>query len=77
MSSSGTKIDKKKVARYLNNLAVISDRPVNDDGNLDVTAFNKLKETKWVKAKLREEGVDRKWLMDNGFLVAGWILTGL
>lgn len=57
--------------------------PTFSDGNMDVAAFNNLPEI--VKAKnlmreasitiLGEDVICREWFQDNGFLVAGLVLS--
>jgi hypothetical protein len=66
--------DKHKVKTLLDNLPVLSDAPSDNKGNLDVKAYNKTKEVKWVIRKLKEENVDGAWLRGNGFLIAAMIL---
>jgi hypothetical protein len=68
--------NKKLVAsEVLNGLAQIADRPKNKDGNLDVKSFNELPEVKKAIRRLRQAGINRKWLFNNGFQIAGFILA--
>jgi len=70
------KTEMKQVAsEVLNGLSQIADRPIDVKGNLDVKAFNELSEVKKAVKRLREVGINRKWLFDNGFQIAGMILT--
>ena len=67
-------IDKSKVKKILTNLEQKVDRPLNADGNLDVAAFNKLKETRQAICKLEKLGVNKQWLANHFFLTASLIL---
>ena len=70
------KYEKKEVAKaVLNGLAQVAERPKDKKGNLDVAAFNELPEVKKAVKRLREVGINRKWLFNNGFQIAGFILT--
>ena len=70
------KTEMKQVAsEVLNGSSQIADRPIDVKGNLDVKAFNELSEVKKAVKRLREVGINRKWLFDNGFQIAGMILT--
>lgn len=71
-----TKAEKKKFAReVLAALGKIADRPKNDDGSLDTIKFNQLPEVKKVVAQLKDAGINKPWLWDNGFISAGLILN--
>ena len=69
-----TIISKNKVATILTSLGKIADRPTDKKGNLDLQAFNELPEVEKTVKKLKELGVDKKWLRENGFMVARMIL---
>ncbi len=59
----------------LKGLGAIADRPTKKDGSLDTDAFNKLPEVKKATKRLKEAGINRNWLWDNGFMAAGMLLT--
>lgn len=62
---SQKQIDKNKVGIILNGLGAIADRPMDKKGNLDVKAFNGLPEVKKAVNKLKELGVNKKWLREH------------
>jgi len=70
-----TTINKNKVSAILTGLGEIADRPQDEKGNLNVKAFNELPEVKKTVKRLKELGVNRKWLRDNGFQVALMVLN--
>ena len=63
----------KKVEKILNSLSKIKDRPIDNSGNLDVVAFNKLPEVKKAVSELKELGANKNWLSKH-FVVASMIL---
>ena len=52
----------------------MKDRPLKPDGNLDTEAFNRLPEVQEAITRLKEAGVTREWLVNNGFVMAGMVL---
>ena len=66
-------INKSRVSTILTGLGEIADRPVDEKGNLDLQAFNELPEVKKTVRKLKELGVDKKWLWKH-FQIAGMVL---
>jgi len=65
---------KRHASIILKGLVKIADRPIDNKGNLDVKAFNKLPEVIKVKRRLSELGITRTFLWKH-FIVAGLILT--
>lgn len=66
-------IDKNIVGTILTDLGQIANRPLDKKGNLDLQAFNELPEVKKAVRRLKELGVDKKWLWKH-FQIAGMIL---
>lgn len=71
--------DKKKlVGEALQGLSgLLKGKPLSKPGtnDLDIAALNDLPEVKFLVNNLKKLGVSRKWLMDEGFMVAGMVLN--
>jgi len=67
-------METNNVKKILDDITKIKERPLNKEGNLDLEAFNKLKEVKNQVLKLKKLGVDTKWLFENNFIMAGMVL---
>jgi len=52
----------------------IKDRPLKHDGNLNTEAFNRLPEVQEAITRLKEAGITREWLVNNGFVMASMVL---
>jgi hypothetical protein len=70
-----TATKKKIAAETLKALARTADRPVDEKGNLDIEAFNRLPEVQKAINKFKAMGITREWLRKHGFLVAHIVLT--
>jgi hypothetical protein len=66
---------KEEVKKILTALESIDKTKCGDGDNLDIRKFNDLSEVQNAVKELEKLGVDRKWLFDNGFQIAGFILT--
>jgi hypothetical protein len=68
-------LEKKQLVRTtLRAMTKMKDRPLKPDGNLDTEAFNRLPEVQEVITRLKEAGITREWLVNNGFVMAGMVL---
>ena len=70
------KVDKKEIKSILNHMAMVTQRPLDEEGNLDVAAFNKLASVTLFKEQLRAAGIRKNTdLIDAGFIGAGLVLN--
>ena len=65
---------KRQVKIILDEIAKTKNVPLNEDGSMDVDAFNKLPEIIKAKQELIELGADKKYLFKY-FWVAGMVLN--
>ncbi len=66
---------KDKISKILNRIGGLKDKiPTTKDGNIDMNKFPNVPEVKQLLEELREEGVNGKWLFNNGFIPAGLLL---
>ena len=66
------KIDQAR--EVLRGLSKIANIPLNKFGGLDGTAFNKLAGVKKAIRELKNYEISKRWLLQNGFRVAGMLL---
>lgn len=71
-------INKQKVKKLLTSLETIDARKenvLNEDGEtLNIKKFNDIPLVFEVVKQLKEMGINKSYLMDNGFMYAGFVL---
>jgi hypothetical protein len=68
------RINRKKVELMLAKISAIKDIPTKEDGSLDTRKYSLLPDVRNTIRFLVDMGITKKWLSDNGFIVASLVL---
>ena len=74
MTNKKRKERSREILEDLSTSIKKSSLPLDDKGNLDILEYNKLPKVREAIVKLKGINIDKRWLIENGFMPAAMIL---